>query len=93
MLDDNIDAVIKKVSKYVTETIWLGKANGLIGVTGKGRLEFNGVATPKVIKKAKQLIDWQSDDKIIALYNKYKHEPKIRFKESIKRVLHKNKIT
>jgi len=93
MLDDNIDAVIKNILKYVTETIWLGKANGLIGVTGKGRLEFNGVDTPEVIKKAKELIAWQSDDKIIALYKKYRSEPKIRFKESIKRVLQNNKRT
>ena len=92
MLDNNIDKVIKKVSKYVTETIWLGKANNLLGKTGQGRLERNGVATPEVVQKANELNDWQNDDNMIALYNKYKSDPKIRFKESIKRVLFKKKI-
>lgn len=92
MLDNNIAAVIKKVIKYVTETIWLGKANNLLGKTGQGRLERNGVATPEVLQKANELNDWQDDANMIALYNKYKSDPKIKFKESIKRVLSKNKI-
>jgi hypothetical protein len=89
MLDNNIDNVIKKVSKYVTETIWLGKANNLLGKTGQGRLERNGVATPGVVQKANELNDWQNDDNMITLYNKYKTDPKIRFKESIKRIISK----
>jgi hypothetical protein len=89
MLDNNIAAVIKKVSKYVTETIWLGKANNLLGKTGQGRLERNGVATPLVVQKANELNDWQNDDNMITLYNKYKTDHKIRFKESIKRIISK----
>jgi hypothetical protein len=89
MLDNNMAAVIKKVSKYVTETIWLGKANNLLGKTGQGRLERNGVATPGVVQKANELNDWQNDDNMITLYNKYKTDPKIRFKESIKRIISK----
>lgn len=90
MLDNNIDEVIKKVSPYVTETIWLGKANHLIGKKGRGRLEFNGVATLEAIGRAKELISWQSDENIMELYNKYENNPMIRWKESIERVVAKN---
>ncbi len=87
MLDDKISKVIKKVSPYVTETIWLGKVNHLIGVNGRGRLDFNGHNDPATMAKAGELIGWQSDEKILELYNIYKSDPKIRWKESIRKVI------
>lgn len=92
MLDDRVEDIINKVSPYVTATIWLGKANYLIGKKGKGRLEMNGYGTPEYINKAKELIAMQSDKNMIALYNQYKNNPKIMFKGSIIKVLLKNKI-
>jgi len=91
MLDNNIHKVIKRVSPYVTETIWVGKINHLIGVTGKGRLDFNGHNDPETLAKAHELIAWQSDVNIMLLYEKYKNDPKIMWKESIKRVVEKQK--
>ena len=92
MLDNNIDKVIKKVSPYVTETIWIGKINHLIGVTGRGRLDFNGHNDPVTLTKAQELIGWQSDDNIMKLYDTFKDDPKIMWKESIKKVLKKEKL-
>jgi len=92
MLDNHIERVVKKVYPYVTETIWIGKANGLLGVTGRGRLEFNGHLTPETEKRAHQLIEWQSDQNIIKLYDKLHSNPKIRWKESIKSVLRKQSL-
>ncbi|MGE5435902.1 MAG: radical SAM protein [Syntrophothermus sp.] len=89
MLDDNIYEVVDKVSPYITETIWIGKINHLIGKTGKGRLDFNGHNNPETIEKAKELISWQSDEHIIKLYNTYKNNPMIKWKESIKKVMRK----
>jgi DNA repair photolyase len=91
MLDNNIDKVIKKVSPYVSETIWIGKINHLIGVTGRGRLDFNGHNDPETLAKAHELIAWQSDENIIRLYEKYDDNAKIRWKESIKRIIQKRK--
>jgi len=87
MLDDRIDKVIHEVSPYVTETIWVGKINHLIGVKGRGRLDFNGHNDPETLLKAHELIAMQSDDKIIQLYEKFKTDPKIMWKESIKKII------
>lgn len=92
MLDNNIEKVIKKIDPFVTDTIWLGKANRLLGKTGRGRLEFNGVLTDKTKQKAEELIFWQNDENLIALYGQLKKNKKIRWKESIKDVLKKYKI-
>jgi DNA repair photolyase len=91
MLDNGIDKVVKKVSPYVTETIWIGKINHLIGVTGRGRLDFNGHNNPETLEKAHELITWQSDENILKLYEKYKLDSKILWKESIKKVIERIK--
>jgi len=90
MLDNHIEKVIKKVEPFVTETIWIGKANRLLGTTGRGRLEINGELTPETQAKAEELNEWQSDENILELYKQFKDNPKIRWKESIKYVLKKN---
>ena len=59
MLDDNIGDVIDQVSPFVTDTIWLGKANHL-----RSRLALNGENDPVTIQKAEQLIAWQEDENI-----------------------------
>jgi hypothetical protein len=87
MLDNNIEAVLEKVLPYVTETVWIGKANYLIGKTGRGRLDFNGENDSVTLARAKQLIEWQSDENILKLYNLYKDNPQIRWKESISKVI------
>ena len=89
MLDNHIDAVLEKVLSYVTETIWIGKANYLIGKTGRGRLDFNGENDSDTLAKARELIEWQSDKYILELYNLYKDNPKIRWKESISKIISK----
>jgi len=92
MLDNQVERVVKLVDPYVTETIWIGKANRLLGTTGRGRLEFNGHLNIETKKRALQLIEWQSDQNIIKLYDKLQSNPKIRWKESIKSVLRKQSL-
>ena len=82
MLDNKISKVIDKVLPLTTDAIWLGKANFLLG-----RLKMNGNKDKKSIKKAVELNEWQSDDNMIELYNKYKNNSKIKWKESIKKVV------
>lgn len=92
MLDNHIGKVIKKVETFVTETIWMGKVNRLLGKTGRGRLEFNGVLNDETRRKVEELNEWQNDENMIELYNRFKNNRKIRWKESIKYVLKKNNL-
>lgn len=92
MLDNHIEKVVDKVDPFVTETIWIGKANRLLGTTGRGRLVFNGNLTPESMQKALQLIEWQSDENLIKLYESLKSNKKIRWKTSISSVLQKHSL-
>ena len=82
MLDNDVDAVIHQVQPYVTDSIWLGKANML-----KARLTLNGYKDPETLYRANQLLEWQSDPEIMALYARHRNNPQIRWKESIKKVV------
>jgi DNA repair photolyase len=65
MLDNNIGIVIKKVLPYVTDAIWLGKANFLLG-----RLKINKCNDKQTIRKALKIIACQTDKNIKNLYKK-----------------------
>lgn len=86
MMDNRVDKVIDAVRPYVTETIWLGKVNLLWS-----RLERNTDMNDELMKKAKQLEQWQSDPNILKLYDKYKSDPVIKWKDSIQKVVAKSK--
>jgi DNA repair photolyase len=87
MLDNKVEAVIEKVLPYVTDTVWIGKAKNFIGKTGRGRLDFNGENDPVTLARAKELIEWQSDKNILELYNLYKDNPKISWKDTISKII------
>ena len=82
MLDDNIDVVIEQVMPFVSDAIWIGKANYLLD-----RLEINGYDDEEILGRAQELIAWQSDDNIKRLYERYKDNGKIKWKESIKKIV------
>ena len=82
MLEGDIDTLIAAVIPFVTDTIWLGKANRL-----KSNPTLNGFRDDETRMRADALIRSQSDDAIKRLYNRYRDNPKIRFKESIKKIV------
>ena len=82
MLDGKVEDVVEWVLPYVTETVWIGKPNML-----KGRLSINGHNDEETMKRAEELMQSLSDQFIWDLYDRYKGESKIRWKESIKKVL------
>ena len=82
MLDNKIDNVIDDLSQYVTDAIWLGKMNFAIR-----RLRTNGQLNDETRVAAEQLLEWQSDEIVKKLYNRYKDNPIIKWKESIKKVV------
>jgi DNA repair photolyase len=81
LLDENIDALYDALNPYVSGTIWVGKMN-----FPDRRVRMNGVAGD-VPLHVKSLIEAQCDENIIAIWLKYKDNPKIEWKESIKKVI------
>lgn len=81
MLDTDPAAIIDEVSPYVTDLIWLGRANQLAA-----RLAVNH-APPNVVEAGRQLMAAQSDDWCRDLYKRWNAHPKVRFKDSIRRIV------
>ena len=82
MLDDSTEELVKSLLPYITDSIWIGKANFLLR-----RLKMNGTDDPETIRKAQELISMQSDEKIKILYKKLKDNKMIKWKESIKKIV------
>lgn len=82
MLDEHIEAVIDRTRLFVSDSIWLGKANRL-----KTTMKMNGHTSPEDIKRMNDLLKLQSDWNIFKLYDRYKDDPLIRWKDSIKKVV------
>jgi len=85
MLDDNIQDVVEQVMPYVTETVWIGKPNLL-----KSRLSLNGHTDNDTRKRADSLLRSLSDQYIWSLYSLYRDDPRIRWKDSVQKVLRIN---
>lgn len=81
MLDLEIDKVVTFCKPFVTDAIWLGKANFL-----PDRLLKNG-ADQVMWLAAYELLRGQNDAFIWELYRKYENDPKIKWKESIKKIV------
>ena len=83
-LKDDIVALVRTLEPFVTDAIWLGKANKLVE-----RLKANGhwCNRSEVRDEALQVIVAQQDEYILALYESLKGHPKVRWKESIKEVV------
>lgn len=82
ILENNADDLIRRFLPLVTETIWIGKPNKLLY-----RLRMNGHDDDETMTMAKKLMEDLSDNYITDLYNRYKDNPKIKWKESIKKVV------
>jgi DNA repair photolyase len=78
----DIEAV---VDRYVTDTIWIGKLN-----KPRIRVPMND---PSCINAVTYIESEQTDEKILAIYNGLKNNPKIRWKDSIKEAMARNGIT
>jgi len=87
MLDNQINKLIDLTINYITDSIWLGKANFLLR-----RLKLNGINDIATLDKANELLKWQSDSEILKLYDKYKANPSIKWKESIMNVVKKDQL-
>ena len=82
MLDNKIHHVVEAVEDYITDAVWLGKMNN-----ASQRCKINGHGDEETMKRLSELENWQNDKNIMALYERYKDNPKIKWKESIKKVV------
>ncbi len=83
MLDNKIDELIVNTIEYITDAIWLGKPNYLLR-----RLKMNGFSTESdEMKKARELLTDLNDQYIQSLYEKYHTNIKIKWKESVKKIV------
>lgn len=81
LLDESPDALYDALHQYVTGSIWIGKMN-----FPDRRVKMNAASaeTPSYVRT---LMEAQSDEKIIAMWVRYKDNPMIEWKESIKKVI------
>jgi hypothetical protein len=82
MLDADIDAVVAAVRPYVSESIWLGRANQLVQAVGR-----NCPNDPEALEMARALNAVWSDAAVRGLYERYRNDPLIRWKDSIRKVV------
>lgn len=80
-LDWTITALVGEVLPYVTETVWIGKMNQI-----KRRVDTS-MWTSTDLNHLRVINNVQSDRAVQGLYNYFKDEPKIRWKDSIKSIL------
>ena len=75
--------IVSRIWDYsLWDAIWVGKPNQLMP-----RLRMNGITDSESVNKAEKLIASLSDEWILELYDFYKDNPKVKWKESIKRVV------
>jgi DNA repair photolyase len=82
MLDDKVEDVVTEVLPFVTDSVWIGKPNKLVE-----RLSHNGYKDSATVARARELMASLSDEYIFHLYDRYQGNDKIRWKESVKKIL------
>jgi len=81
MLDGDPGAVVEACRPYVTDAVWIGRANGLMA-----RVAKNCPGDDEVRDRARALLALHSDEWILALHGRYGNDPLIKWKDSIKKV-------
>jgi DNA repair photolyase len=70
--------VFRAVERFVTDTVWIGKMNKI-----RSRVDMTNPDNGFMVEEIERM---QRDESIIKLVNELKDEPKVRWKDSIKRV-------
>ncbi len=81
-LDTETFDLVQIIELYVTDTIWIGLANRL-----KGNLKLNGYGDEETLARADELKRIQNEKWVHDLADKLADNPKIRWKDSIKKIL------
>jgi len=81
MLDGDPAAVVEACRPHVTDAIWMGRANGLMA-----RVGINCPGDDEARSRARALTALHSDEWVLALHGRYRDDPLIKWKDSIKKV-------
>ena len=81
-LDTNTAELVEILLPFVTDAIWIGLPNRL-----KASLKLNGADDQETLERADDLMKAQSGDWVKHLYDKYRDNPKIKWKDSIKKIV------
>jgi DNA repair photolyase len=76
---DHAPALAEKLLPFITDSLWIGKLNNI-----RQRVKVENARDREEVSKIEAN---QTDSKIKALYEALRHEPKIKWKESIKKVV------
>ena len=81
ILDEDIFLMVRKLLPYITDTIWLGKMNFI-----KPRVDTSEWEPDDwdYLSKVQNVIE---DKFILELYEEFKDNPKVKWKESVKKVI------
>jgi len=82
MLDLQIGMVVEAVLPYVTDAVWLGRVNNL-----RQSIALNCPGNEEVLEASDRLLAEQTDEWLRQIYQRYKANPKIKFKDSIKKAV------
>lgn len=82
MLDQSMGTLVSAVRPYVTDAIWLGRVNQL-----GSAIAINCPKDATAAKNARELLAAHNDEWIEALYKRYCRDKKIKWKDSIKKVV------
>lgn len=74
-----IDTLIIELSPHVTDAIWIGKMNHI-----RQRVK---IETEEDERRVREIEEGQTDEKIRAIYERYKNNPQVKWKESIKDIV------
>ncbi len=88
MLDTNPAAIIRSVRNHVTDSIWLGRVNQL-----PAGISMNCPQDDVAKQAARDLLSAQNDQWIQDLYEEWKGDPLIKWKDSVKKVVGINRPT
>ena len=81
-LDTNTLELAEILLPFITDAIWIGLPNRL-----KGILKVNGSLDSLTMERAEELISNQSHDWVKTLYYQLHYNPKVKWKDSIKKIM------
>ena len=82
MLDRDVSELVAAVRPFVTDSIWIGRVNRLgaaISINCPGDIEAQ--------ERSRSLLDSQNDQWVRELYKCYRNDPKVKWKDSIKKIV------
>lgn len=81
-LDIYTQDLVELLLPYVTETIWIGLMNNVSQI-----LSLNGEKNKETLDRVEQLKHFQTNEWVFSLYNRYKNNPKVEWKDSMKKIV------